>query len=288
MNVGQPRCYSGFSLGEMLAALVIGALVLTAILGVYGRANQAAEAVLAKIEAPATATEVLQLIARDLDRIMETADLEVQVRNGLDNGYPSAELVLRRTYKDAKNEKKVLEEITWRSAHDNDSAAGGLALYRSYQGVGLEDKLLDSKREDWESNYPYVPVCGGVTLFTIDIPKGEGFVRVWPSGSPPTAIKITISFAEPYETADGSLDVSEDKKIARTMTIDRTRTIKFTLAGGEGQEGQEGPEDRSEENLDEKEQAGQETPKGVGTQDTDTEQSSRSRSERVSRPTRRL
>ena len=46
-------CRPGWSLGEMLVALVIGAMVLTAILTVYSRANHAAEAVLRNIEAPA-------------------------------------------------------------------------------------------------------------------------------------------------------------------------------------------------------------------------------------------
>ena len=109
IHVRQSGRYSGFSLAEMLAAIVIAAMVLTAVLAVYGRANRASEAVLAKIEAPMMAMEVLQLIARDIDRIMETGDLEVQVQNGLDNGHPSAELVLRRTYKDAKNEKRSLK-----------------------------------------------------------------------------------------------------------------------------------------------------------------------------------
>jgi len=242
----------------MLAAIVIGALVLTAILGIYGRANRAAEAVLAKIEAPAQATEVLQLIARDLDRVMETEDVEVEFRNGRDNGYASAELVLRRTYKNAKNEKKVLEEIIWRSGYDHDSATPGLVIYRSYEGVGLEDKLLDARREDWESSYPFVPVCGGVTMFSIEAPKGEGTLRVWPSGAPPTGITVTVSFVEPYEAARNQFDVHEDEMVTRTMTINKTRAIKFTLAG-EGD-----PNDRSAADAGDREETIEE-PKPVET-----------------------
>lgn len=283
VNSRQPRFYRGYSLGEMLASMVIGAMVLTAILGVYGRANRAADAVLEKIDAPAQAREVLQLIARDLDRVMETEDVEVQIKNGFDNGFPSAELVLRRTYKDSKAEKKVLEEITWRSGYDYDSAAPGLVLYRSYEGIGLEDALLDSKREDWESNYPFVPVCGGVTLFTIEAPKGEGILRVWPAGAPPTGITVTLSFAEPYERARGQLDVPEEEKVSRTMTINRMRPIKFSLASEEGQD------DRSKADTEDQAMAEPEP------NETTTQQgaagpgrtSGRSSNERVSRPTTR-
>ena len=45
-------------------------MILMAILTIYGRANQAADAVLRKIDSPSWASEVLQLIAEDLDRIL--------------------------------------------------------------------------------------------------------------------------------------------------------------------------------------------------------------------------
>ncbi len=270
--------YRGFSLGEMLAALVIGAMVLTAILGIYGRANQAAQAVRKKIEAPAMATETLQLIAQDLDRIMETSDVEVQVKNGFDNGYPSAELTLRRTYKDSKNEKQTFEEIVWRSAYDYDSPEPGLVLYRSYTGIGLEDKLLDSKRDDWEINYPYIPVCAGLTVFEIEVPKGDGVVRVWPSGDAPTAVKVTVSFGETYEGANGALDVSEADKVTRTMAIDKTRAIKFTLAAEGGMGGQEGQEGQSEEEVQDKGASEAEPEESTGARNSRTGSSTNSRS----------
>lgn len=243
-------CHRGFTLGEMLAALVIGAMVLTAILSVYSRLSRAAASVREKIDAPIMANEVLQLIARDLDRIMETSDIEVQFQNGYDNGYPSAQLTLRRTYKDSKNEEQTFEEIVWRSAYDHDSPEPGLVLYRSYSGIGFEDNLLDAKRDEWESNYAYVPVFMGLTYFEIEAPKGDGVVRVWPSGDPPTAVKVTVSFGAPYEGVDGALDVSESDKVTRTMAIDKTRTIKFVMARAEGQEADSGQDLEAEEPTD--------------------------------------
>ena len=130
----QWRRRSGFSLGEMLAVVIIGSMVLVAILTIYDRANQAADAVLRKIDSPAWAEEVLQLIAEDLDRALGAQeDVTVQVRNGSDNGFQRAELVLRRTYHDNENKEQTLEEITWRAGYDYEGQTprpGGLSWVR--------------------------------------------------------------------------------------------------------------------------------------------------------------
>lgn len=226
----QPGWRRGFSLGEMIVVVIVGSLVLTAIATIYGRANRAAEAVLEKVQSPALAAEVLQLIAEDLRPVMGTEDVTLQIRNGFDNGFVRAEMVLRRTFRDGENEEQILEEITWRAAYDHGGQTPGLILYRSYEGVAPEDKLLDENRENWERNYPFVPICRGLTFFQIQAYKGEDLVEQWPPSAPPTGVKITLSFAEPYETVRGTADVEEELKVSRTIAIDPTRDIKFKLA----------------------------------------------------------
>src|SRR5512135_1497113 len=146
---------SGFSsLGEMIVALVIGAMVLTAVLTVYTRANRAAEAVLGRVEGTALATEVLQRLSEDLDRVQSgQPGVSIQIKNGIDNKFSRAQLVIRRTMRDSKNQEKVFEEITWRAGYDYDGSSPGLVIYRGHEGIDLEDKLLDPKRESWESSY---------------------------------------------------------------------------------------------------------------------------------------
>ena len=236
-------------MAEMLVALVIAAMVLTAILSVYARANRAAEAVRKKIETPVLTAEVLQLFARDLDRIVGAEDVTVQIKNGFDNGFATAQLILRRSVRDSQNKEELLEEIVWRGAYDYDSAIPGLVIYRSHEGVGLEDKLLDQKREDVESLYPLIPVCRGVTFFRIEVPKGIAFLDRWSEASLPPGAKVTLSFADPYETVSGTRDVQDYEKTSRTIAIDRTRAIKFTVTSRGDSEGQD-PE--SEEGTDEK------------------------------------
>jgi len=229
----QWRRRSGFSLGEMLAVVIIGSMVLVAILTIYDRANQAADAVLRKIDSPAWAQEVLQLIAEDLDRALGAQeDVTVQVRNGSDNGFQRAELVLRRTYHDNENKEQTLEEITWRAGYDYEGQTPGLVVYRGYEGVAREDRLLDDNREDWEKSYPFVPICRGVTFFQIQACRGDELLDQWPASPPPPGVRITISFGEPNEMVRGGYDVADRDKISRIVAINPMRKIQFAgLAG---------------------------------------------------------
>ena len=227
----QRRLPPGFSLGELLAVVIVGSMILTVILTIYGRAQQAADAVLRKIDSPSWASEVLQLIARDLDRILNAEGVTVQIRNGIDNRFQRAELVLKRTYHDSENNELILEEITWRAGYDQEGRSPGLVLYRGYEGVAPEDKLLDDNREAWEKGYPLVPVCRGVTFFRIQACKGQELMDQWPASAPPPGVKITISFAEGRETVGGIYEVAEGDTISRMVALDPTRKIQFAMLG---------------------------------------------------------
>lgn len=220
----------GFSLGEMLVALVIGAMVLTAVLTIYSRADRSAAAILNKLDSSTEADEVLQLIAEDLDRaVFSGSDAVITIENKLESGFAKARLVIRRTIHDGKDEEKTFEEIVWQAAYDYESAMPGLVLYRSYDGIGVEDKLLDEQRQDLERSYPFVPVCGGMTFFRIEVPNGDDFLDKWSSPSLPVGVKVTISFAESFQTVSGTLEVPDEQKVSRTIAVDRTRKITFEM-----------------------------------------------------------
>ncbi len=224
----------GFSLAEVLAALMIGAMVLIAVLGIYSRAGRSAAAITRKLDSSRLPSEVLQRIAEDLDRIIASgSDTKVTIENKLNNLYPTARLTILKNYYDKGRKPQTFEEIIWQTGYDYDTDS--LVLYRSHSGVGLEDKLLDEKRESWEKGYPFVPICDGVTFFKIQVPRGEDFLDRW-SGSPPHGIVVTISFAEPFKTVAGDLDVPDEEKITRTIAIDRTRKIRFIFVKKEYEE----------------------------------------------------
>ncbi len=225
----------GFSLAEVLAALMIGAMILVAVLGIYSRAERSAAAITHKLDSSQLPREILQRIAEDLDKII-TADTgtKITIANKLEKGLPTARLTIQQTVYDKDNKQQIFEEIIWQSSYDYD--ANNLTLYRSHSGIALEDKLLDEKRADWEKECPFVPLCTGLTFFKIQVPMGEDFQDAWTRPSLPPGIIVTISFAEPYETTTGTLDVPDSEKISRTIVIDRTRKIKFVLLPKENTE----------------------------------------------------
>ncbi|MHC4259562.1 MAG: PulJ/GspJ family protein [Planctomycetota bacterium] len=235
----------GFSLGEVLAAMLIGAMVLVAVLSIYGRVENAAAGITRKLDSSKLPFEVLQRIAEDLDRIVAgNSDTKVTIENGYSESYATAKLTILKTYKDSGDKPQTFEEIIWIASYDYESDANGLVLYRSYSGIVSEDKLLDEQRASWEKDYPLVPICEGVTFFKIQIPKGDQLMERWASDSLPRGIVAIISFAEPFEGWDGTLDVPETEKITRTIAIDRTRSIRFTIVPVETEEeDEEGGED---------------------------------------------
>ena len=244
---GVSRVPRGLTLAEMLAALTIGAMVIVAVLGIYRRAEKSAEAVTHKLNSSRVPGEVLQRIAEDLDNIISaSSDATITIENKFENIastmlLPAARLAITRTIQDSTNKEQTFEEIIWQSSYDYESGINGLILYRSHGGINLEDKILEKNKDNFEREL-FVPICSGLTYFKVSAISGKEPVERW-NGSPPRGIVVTISFAEPYKTADGTFDVPEEEKIIRTIAIDRTRKIRFDTSAGKYGNNEEGQED---------------------------------------------
>jgi prepilin-type N-terminal cleavage/methylation domain-containing protein len=240
---------SGFTLAEVLTSLTIGAMILAAVLGIYSRAERSASAITNRLSNFRLPNEILQRIAEDLDSIISSSsDTQITIANGIEHGFPTAKLTITRTINDNKNNEQKFEEIIWQSSYDYESLTDGLVLYRSHSGMTLEDKILNDSKEDWEREL-FVPICSGVTYFKVNAIQGEELLDKW-NEELPTGIKVTLSFAEPFEKVDGSLDVSEDEKNIRTIAIDRTRKITFTITAAISQEQKD--QAKAEESADKK------------------------------------
>jgi len=237
---GTSRVPSGFSLAEMLVALTIGAMVTVAVLGIYRRAENSVAAVMRKLDSSRLPGEVLQRIAEDLDNIISSSsDATIIIENKFENIasrmlVPAAKLTITRTFQDIGDKEQKFQEIIWQSSYDFQSASNSLTLYRSSGGLNIEDKVLEKNKDDFEREF-FVPICSGITFFKIVVLAGKNPIEKW-NGSPPPGIMVTISFAEPYKTANGTFDVPEEEKITRTIAIDRTRKIRFDLSTGEHSE----------------------------------------------------
>jgi len=222
-------------------------MVLVAVLGIYSRAEHAAAAITRKLDNSRLPYEVLQRIAEDLDRtIAHGSDMKITIENKFEKGLSTAQLTILKTIYGKRDKKQTFEKIVWRTSYDNDT--DGLVLYRSHSGMGLEDKLLDEQKEGWEQEL-FVPICAGITFFKIQVPRGENFLDRWTSNSLPRGVVVTISFAEPFKTVAGTLDVPDKEKITRTIAIDRTRKIRFIFVKKEYEE-DENKEEKDKESKD--------------------------------------
>ena len=249
----------GFSIAEVLAALVIGAMVLVATLGIYNRAERSIVSIKSRLDSTELPREVLQRIAEDLDKIIAPgSDTRVNIESKYDlSGFATARLEIVRTYYDKSNSVQTLEQIVWLTSPDYDSSSKGLVLYRSHSGKIIEDKLLDESKEDWERSL-FVPVCEGVTFFSLQVPKEEELLDKW-NGSIPGGIVATISFAEPFLDMNNLWDVFEEEKFKRTIAVDRSRKIKFEILTQDPNSTEESGEDLEEsekEDLSEEETEG--------------------------------
>ncbi|NQV32649.1 MAG: hypothetical protein HQ515_08150, partial [Phycisphaeraceae bacterium] len=97
-------------------------------------------------------------------------------------------------------------------------------------GKILEDKLLDQRRDDVESLSPFVPVCGGLTAFRIEVHRDDEWTQQWASPELPTGIRVVMSDAQADKNVRGEWEVPEEALVSRTMAIDRTRELKFEVA----------------------------------------------------------
>jgi hypothetical protein len=219
---------------EVLSAMVISAMILAAALVIYHRMQQSAMAVLARVNQSNLPSEVLQLIAEDLDKVTTAAGSQLVIENKLEKGFPVARLTLRKTLTNKKNEEQLLEEIVWQAAYD--VASDRVTLYRSHSGLDEEDRLLDRKRTDADTEklYPFVPVCSRLTTFKLQAPQGENLLDRWANNRIlPTGILVTLSFADPVRTPQGLLEIPEESLITRMIAVDWARQIKFEVVAAE-------------------------------------------------------
>ena len=218
---------AGFSLAEILATMIIGSMVLIAVLTIYNRVEHTAVALTRTLNNSREPDEVLQLIAEDLDKIINTdSETSMTLVNRYTDNYSTALILVRTTYKDATDKEQQYEEIIWQCTNQAD--ANDMVLYRSYDGIVPEDRLLDRNKDEKERS-AFVPICNGVTYFTLQILTGKDEpMLAWPNGVP-LGIIVTISFAKPYQDADGHFEVLDNEKYSRTIAFDKSRKIKFNI-----------------------------------------------------------
>ena len=218
-----------FTLTELMVAVVIAGMLLSVLLAISSQVQQSAASIEKRLNDFELIQEVLQLMAEDVDtKIDPEAGSRLIVFNRMEDGYLTAKMVITTSMKDEKYDDKVLEEIIWQA--NVDIRTNRIVLYRSHAGQIQEDKLLDQRRDPGEALSPFIPVCGGLTTFRIEVRRGEEWTQQWASPQLPTGIRVIISDAQAEKSVQGEWEVPEEDLVIRTMAIDRTRELKFKVA----------------------------------------------------------
>ncbi|MBN1123498.1 MAG: prepilin-type N-terminal cleavage/methylation domain-containing protein [Sedimentisphaerales bacterium] len=228
------KCYfrrfevRAFTLIEILTVLTIASLVMIAAVEVYSRVRDTSSKIHRRLGRDLLPAEILQRIAEDLDRVaMPGFDTRVMMLNKMDNGYNVSQLTIESNYFGNTNRSETYEKVIWQTNYNpfNDK----LFLYRSHQGLQLEDPVLDTDlsgqpRQDVDR---FVEVADNLTYIEILIPNGENYINSWTKSKPPNAVTISISTADPVQNEMGELIIPEGEIFTRTVAIDRTRVIPF-------------------------------------------------------------
>ena len=219
---------AAFTLVEVLVSLTIAALILITLFSIYARINSVEAAINKRYDENAMAQEILQRIAEDIDRFgLAKENATINFQSKFEKGHRVARLTMENhLYADRKQKRSIFEKVVWQSAYDPE--INDFVLYRAHSGITYEDKLLEGQKTEAEREL-FIPLCSGVTYFKIEALQGLRVMDRWygTSGQMPPAVVVTISFAESFESPTGGFDVPEDKKITRTIAVDRARKITF-------------------------------------------------------------
>jgi len=226
MKYKSKTIYYGFTLAEAMAALIIAAMIMITVVGVYTSVRGAQRSVDKRIKGGLIATEILQRIAEDIDRLaLPGSDVTMSIKNKTDvEGFEISQMIIECKIYDKDNKPQTFDKIVWQSR----VAADGneLEIYRAHSGYALEDKMLEEPKEKYERE-KYIPVCSGVTFFAIEVADGNNVMEEWTNTSLPPDIKVSISFEPRQIDAMGNLSAPEESIRTRTIVIDRFRQIPY-------------------------------------------------------------
>lgn len=201
---------------------MLGALILTSVLGIYQQVRAGGIKILDRMQQTRLQTEILQKIAEDIDRLAAPGfDSKINFLNKMVEGYRSSELVLENSYYGKGDKKEIYERIVWQTAYD--SYLDAMILYRMHEGLNFEDPVLLAN----ENEPSYVPVAVGLTHFQVLAQQGQNILGAWTSEELPKAARIEISFAAFQELSNGTVGIPQEEIFSRTVAIDRMRMIPF-------------------------------------------------------------
>ena len=222
------RRVQGYSLVEALVVITIASMLIISVLQIYHRVRGDAAVISEKLSANQQATQILQRIAEDCDRLAAPGfDCQILVQNKTDQGLYSARLLIMNKFYQSTSpaRQKTYEQVIWQT--DYDAETDSLILYRSHSGLNYQDKILDVVRSSDENLSDFIPITDGITFFEVQAITNQKTITTWNKAKLPEGLRLGISFSLPENLPDGGVGIPESKIIYRMVTIDRTRPISY-------------------------------------------------------------
>jgi hypothetical protein len=217
---------AGFTLAEAIATLAIAAMIMVAVVGIYMGVKRAESSINRRLGDGFLGMEILQRVTDDISKVaLPGSDVTMSVKNKVDiGGYKISQMIIESKIYGKDNKPQIFEKIIWQSRVDMD--ANGLVVYRSHSGYAMEDKMLEEPKEEYEREL-FVPICSGVTFFSIEAVIDGNAIEVWEGPSLPPTAKISISFSDREQDLLGNAIVPEESVNTRTVVIDRFKQMPY-------------------------------------------------------------
>lgn len=247
--------YGAVSLIEIIAAMMIAAMIAVAVMTIYNRASSSVNAINIFLDKQGTSQNILQQIVEDIDRIVTPgADAVVKVENKYEDGVSICRFSVESRIYDKDQKPQTFEKVIWQSRYEPD--VNSIVLYRARSGMAIEDKIMQqfsTQLTEWKDRELFVPVCSGITHFNIVVPKKSAELQIpanqidpnvdknslsyqkslleydekWDSESLPNSLRLSISFAPPYKSPTGGWEVADEDIFYRITAVNRIRKIGY-------------------------------------------------------------
>lgn len=223
-----------FSLVEVLASLFIVCVMVAVLTVIYQSSRQALAAVDERLDSGFFSSEVMQLIVEDIDKLSASdSDSSLQLQSKLVGGGVVYRLEIINKIYDNDGKEVEYRKVIWQS--DYDSLTQSYTLYRCYSGMSVEDPVLSTQAREFPDSDIFVPVCEGLTYFTISVPKIQQtqqgqeveYLDRWEEEGMPGGLVVELSFAPAVEYVTGEVEVPVEKRLMRTIAVNRARDYGF-------------------------------------------------------------
>ncbi len=225
---------TGFALVELLTALFIVCILVIALTTIYDSSTKAISAINQRIEKGGATSEIMWLIVDDITKASSAdTDTTFLLKTKIFDGAALYRLEIASKVFDNTGKELIYQKVIWQS--DYDIYTRTISLYRSKGGMMPLDPVLGAEQAGQSQSDIFVPVCHGLTYFTIQIPQVQdtpqgqivNYLDQWGNDEMPGGVIVDLSFEQPVEYVTGEVEVLPEDRLIESISLNRSKEYKF-------------------------------------------------------------